>query len=68
LNPIEYFLAIIKQRLRQVTTRPRGFQELWENVCSIYPSFDAEDCEKLYKSMPRRISLVLEAKGYWTQS
>jgi hypothetical protein len=65
---MEHFWAIIKQRLRQVTSRPKGVQESWENVCSIYPSFDAEDCEKLYKSMPRRISLVLEAKGYRTQS
>jgi transposase len=67
LNPMEHFWALLKQRLSQVTPRPRGVQELWENVCSIYPSFDAEDCEKLYKSMPRRISAVLEAKGYWTK-
>lgn len=67
LNPMEHFWALFKQRLSHVTPRPRGVQELWENVCSIYPSFDAKDCEKLYKSMPKRILAVLEAKGYWTK-
>lgn len=67
LNPMEHYWALLKQRLNQITQRPRGVQELWENVCSIYPSFTAEDCEKLYNSMPRRISAVLEAKGYWTK-
>jgi hypothetical protein len=67
LNPMDHFWALLKQRLSQVTPRPRGVQELWENVCSIYRSFDAKDCDKLYKSMPRRISIVLKAKGYWTK-
>lgn len=64
---MKHFWALLKQLLSQVTPRPRGVQELWKNVCRIYPSFDAEDCEKLYKSMPRRISTVLEAKAYWTK-
>ena len=67
LNPMEIFWALLEQRLSQDTPRPRGVQELWENVCSTYRSYDAEDCEKLYKGMPRRISVVLKAKGYWTR-
>ena len=63
LSPMEHIWVFFKQRLSQLTPRPRGVQELWENVFSIYRSFDAENCEELYQKMPRKISVVLKAKG-----
>jgi len=68
LNPMEQFWALRKQHPKQITPRPRGVQELWENVCSAYSCFDAKDCaKKLYKNKSRRIFVVLKAKEYWTK-
>ena len=40
LNSIEHFRALLKRHLNKFATPPRGIQELWERVCSIYPNFN----------------------------
>ena len=55
LNPIEHFWALMKERLNKFMTPSKGIQELWERVCSIYPSFIEHDYMALYESMSRRI-------------
>ena len=66
LNPIEHFRALLKQRLNEFTTPPRGIQEFWECVCSIYPNCSEHDCMALYESMPQKIDIMLKSKGYWS--
>ena len=62
LNPIEHLWAVLKQCLIEFTTPPRGIQELWERVCSMYPNFGEQDCMALYESMPRKIYVVLKSR------
>ena len=50
LNPVEHFWALHKWRLNKFTTPPRGIQEVWEHVCSVYPDFIEQDCMILYES------------------
>ena len=64
LNPMEHFWALLKQRLNEFFTPPRGIEEVWERVCIVSSNFNEEDCTALYESMLRRIVVVLVAKGY----
>jgi hypothetical protein len=66
LNTVEQFWVLLKQRLSEFTASPRGFKELWEWVCSMYPNFSEHDCMALYEGMPRRIDTMLKSRGYWT--
>ena len=45
---------------------PRGIQESWERVCSVYPNFNEHDYMMLYESMPQMIDDVMKSRGYWT--
>lgn len=67
LNPIENLWAIVKRRLNQYPTPPSGMNELWERASDVFVSITAEDCRKLYESMPRRMAAVIRAKGRWTK-
>jgi hypothetical protein len=66
LNPMEHFWALLKRRLNEFSTPPRGIEELWERVCSVCSSLGEDDCMALYESMPQRVATILAAKGYWT--
>ena len=66
MNPIEHLRALLKQRLNELETPPRGIQELWERVCTVYPNSSEHDCMAFYESMPQRIDVVLKSRGYRT--
>jgi hypothetical protein len=61
-----HFSALLKQRLNEFTTPPRGIQQLWERICSVYPNFNEHDCMVFYESMPQRIDVVLKSSRNWT--
>lgn len=67
LNPIEHLWALVKRRLNRYESAPSGILELWDRVQEIWCSISAEDCKRLYDSMPRRIAAVLASKGRWTK-
>src|SRR5882672_6692292 len=65
LNPIEHLWSIVKRRLNEYESPPKGMNQLWERVEEIWNKISIETCQSLIESMPRRINAVLEAKGIW---
>ena len=66
LNPIEHLWATLKCRLNQYERPPKGMLELWERVEDCWASITPNECQNLYRSMPKRIAAVIAAKGRWT--
>src|SRR5262249_11213162 len=66
LNPIEHLWAIVKRRLNEYDSPPKGMLEHWERIESIGDNIDKETCLELVESMPKCIQAVLKAKGRWT--
>jgi len=63
LNPIEHLWDHLKRKLAGYEVAPRGMLELWERVEEEWNKIDAEVCQNLIESMPRRVAAVLKAKG-----
>lgn len=68
LNPIENMWRLLKIRLNEYDSPPKGMQELFERVTEVwYEVITKEECQKVIESMPRRIEDCIKAKGYWTK-
>jgi hypothetical protein len=67
LNPIEHLWDHLKRKLAEHEVAPRGILELWERVEEEWNKIDAEVCQNLIESMPRRVAAVLKAKGGYTK-
>lgn len=67
LNPIENLWGILKRRLNNYAEPPKTKDELWERAQDIWESIAAEECKKLVRSMPERLSQVISAKGGYTK-
>ena len=65
LNPIEHLWATLKRRLNQYERPPKGMLELWECVEDCWDSITPNECQNLYRSMPKRIAAVIASKGRW---
>ena len=63
LNPIEHLWDHLKRKLAGYEVAPKGMLELWERVEVEWNKIDAEVCQNLVESMPRRVAAVLKAKG-----
>jgi hypothetical protein len=63
LNPIEHLWDHLKRKLAGYEVAPKGMLELWERVEVEWNKIDAEVCQNLIQSMPRRVAAVLKAKG-----
>jgi transposase len=67
LNPIEHLWWHLKRRLGAYPDEPKSILELWERVEMEWEKIPKETCIELIKSMPRRVSAVLKAKGGYTK-
>lgn len=67
LNPIEHVWAYVKRQLSLYETAPETLEDLWERVQAIWTNIPIDFLERLYESMPRRISAVIKAKGGLTK-
>ena len=67
LNPIEHLWGWLKRRLAELENPPKGIYKLWDRVQVEWERIPVEECQKLIKSMPRRIEAVLKAKGGYTK-
>ena len=67
LNPIENLWQIIKRKLILKKPVPKNVDELWDTVSKIWDSLDEQYLENLIQSLPKRISLILKAKGGHTK-
>ncbi|KAG0928188.1 hypothetical protein G6F26_012452 [Rhizopus arrhizus] len=67
LNSIENIWSLLKRRLNDYETAPKGMNELYERVTKVwYDLMKPEECQKAVKSMPRRIQKCIQNKGRWT--
>jgi hypothetical protein len=66
LNPIEHLWCVLKRKLNQYESAPKGMLDLWERVQAEWEKISKDECLRLIDSMPRRISAVLKSKGKWT--
>jgi transposase len=68
LNPIEHMWALVKRRMNEYDTPPKGMEETWERVKEIwYKKITTQECLNVIDSMPRRIKACINAKGLWTK-
>ena len=67
LNPIEHLWSILKKRLNAYDTPAKGMRELWERAVKEWDDMRKEECQKLIKSMPRRLEAVIKTKGGHTK-
>lgn len=68
LNPIEHMWALLKRKLNDYPTAPKGINELFERVTDIwYNVITINDCLAVIDSMPSRCEAVIKSKGYWTK-
>ncbi|KAG1397924.1 hypothetical protein G6F59_013566 [Rhizopus arrhizus] len=66
LNPIENMWSLLKRRLNDYETAPKGMNELYERVTKVwYDHMKPEECQKVVKSMPQRIQKCIQNKGRW---
>jgi transposase len=66
LNPIENIWSIVKLRLfRNYDRPPKGVHELWERIQEVWDTLTVDDCRNVIKTMHKRCSDVIKAKGYW---
>ena len=67
LNPIEHLWYHLKRRLGEYENAPGGMQELWKRVKVEWDKIEADTCQKLIESMPRRVDTVIREKGGHTK-
>ncbi|KAG0762711.1 hypothetical protein G6F63_012672 [Rhizopus arrhizus] len=67
LNPIENMWSLLKRRLNDYETAPKGMNELYERVTKVwYDLMKPEECQKVIESMPQRIYKCIQNKERWT--
>ncbi|KAG0907402.1 hypothetical protein G6F33_010608 [Rhizopus arrhizus] len=67
LNPIENMWSLLKRRLNDYETAPKGMNELYERVTKVWCDLmKPEECQKVIESMPQRIHKCIQNKGRWT--
>ena len=67
LNPIEHLWVHLKKRLKEYPMLPKGVHKLWERVAEEWDQITPETCQRLIESMPRRVQVVIKAKGGYTK-
>ncbi|KAG0973798.1 hypothetical protein G6F29_012625 [Rhizopus arrhizus] len=67
LNPIENMWSLLKRRLNDYETAPKGMDELYGLVTKVwYDLMKPEECQKVIETMPKRIMQCIKNKGHWT--
>jgi len=64
LNPIEHLWAILKKRLNQYNSPPKGMIELWEHVAQVFSSISTHSCQRFVESIyAKRMEAIVASKG-----
>ncbi|KAG0770512.1 hypothetical protein G6F22_017224 [Rhizopus arrhizus] len=67
LNPIENMWSLLKRRLNDYETAPKGMNKLYERVTKVwYDLMKPEECQKIIETMPKRINQCIKDKERWT--
>lgn len=67
MNIIEHAWDILDKRVRARPVLPRNLDELWTALVEEWAAIDVETVRNLYRSMPRRVQALKEAKGAYTR-
>ncbi|KAG0753301.1 hypothetical protein G6F62_012925 [Rhizopus arrhizus] len=64
LNPTENMWSLLKRRLNDYETAPKGMNELYGRVTKVwYDLMKPEECQKVIERMPQRIQKRVQNKG-----
>ncbi len=63
LNPIEHLWDVVEREIHIMDIQPTNLQQLRDAIMSILTNISEECFQHLVESMPRRIKVVLKAKG-----
>ena len=67
LNPIENMWVLLKRRLNEYETAPKGIPDLSERVTEAwYNTIKQEECQKVIDGMPNCVKVCLERNGLRT--
>ncbi|GET52988.1 IS630 family transposase [Rhizophagus irregularis DAOM 181602=DAOM 197198] len=67
LNPIEHLWDELERQVRAHKPLPKNRENLWEILQEEWLNIEADKYQNLISSMPRRISAVINSKGYPTK-
>src|SRR5262249_19945108 len=67
LNPIEHLWWYLKGKLAEYENEPTNMHEMWVRVKAEWEKIPKQVCLDLIESIPRRVAIVLEAKGVYTK-
>jgi len=67
LNPIENFWNEVDWRLRQLPGPLSSKDYLWAKLQIVWNGIEADFCERLVSSMPKRVNDVIKAKSGYTK-
>ncbi|GET59659.1 IS630 family transposase [Rhizophagus irregularis DAOM 181602=DAOM 197198] len=67
LNPIEHLWDELERQVRAHKPLPKNRENLWEILQEEWSNIEADKYQNLISSMPRRISAVINSKGYPTK-
>ncbi|CAH2004254.1 unnamed protein product [Acanthoscelides obtectus] len=65
LNPIEHLWGLLKRKIRRHTFKNK--EDLKRRLREEWNALTYEECNKLVRSLPKRISAVIKAKGGTTK-
>ncbi len=68
LNPIEHLWDVVEREIRIMDVQPANLQQLRDIILSIWTKISEECFQQLVESMPRRIKVILKAKGGLTRN
>ncbi len=63
LNPIEHLWDVVEREICIMDVQPANLQQLRDIILSIWTKISEECFQQLVESMPRRIKVILKAKG-----
>lgn len=64
LNPIENVWDYLGRRISKREVQPSNTEELWQSLQEEWYNIGPDFIQRLYKSMPRRLEMVIKAKGW----
>lgn len=65
LNPIENMWRLLKIRLNEYDTSPKGMNDIWDRTQEIwYDNITVGEYQKVISSMPHCVKACIKAKGY----
>ena len=60
-------MGALEEEVEGISNTTKVVHELWERVAEEWDQITPETCQRLIKSMPRRVQAVIKAKGGHTK-